>query len=63
MLVSKRPTTSGLTILLIFETIIALAFMTYIINLDAYKLHMVDEKIFNDFMINDGIFHLTKERG
>ena len=32
------------------ETIIALAFMTYIIDLDAYELHLGDEKIFNDFI-------------
>ena len=32
------------------ETIIALAFMTYIINLNAYELHPEDEKIFNVFI-------------
>ena len=32
------------------ETIIALAIMTYIIDLDAYKLHPRDEKVFNDFI-------------
>jgi hypothetical protein len=29
------------------ELIIALAFMTYIINLDAYELHPRDERVFN----------------
>ena len=33
------------------QTIIALAFMTYIIDLDAYELHMRDENIFNNFII------------
>ena len=32
------------------QTIIALACMTYIINLDAYELHPGDEKIFNNFI-------------
>ena len=32
------------------ETIIALASMTYIMNLDAYALHLEDEKVVNDFM-------------
>ena len=31
------------------ETIIALATMTYIAELDAYELHLGDEKNFNDF--------------
>ena len=32
------------------ETIIALlAFMTHISNLDAYKLHPNDDKVFNNF--------------
>jgi hypothetical protein len=29
---------------------IALASMTYIINLDAYELHVGDEKVFNNFI-------------
>ena len=33
-----------------WETIIALAFMTYIVDLDAYELPPVDEKVFNDFI-------------
>ena len=32
------------------EAITALAFMTYIANLDAYELHPEDEKILNDFI-------------
>ena len=32
------------------EIIIALAFMTYIANLDTYELHPGDEKVFNDFI-------------
>ena len=31
------------------ETIIALAFMTNIADMDAYELHPGDEKIFNNF--------------
>ena len=31
------------------ETIIALASMTYIADLNAYELHPGDEKIFNNF--------------
>ena len=32
------------------ETIVALAFMTYIGDLDAYELHPGDEKAFNNFI-------------
>ena len=32
------------------EATIALAFMTYIIDLDGYELHPGDEKVFNDFI-------------
>ena len=32
------------------ETIIALTSMTCIVDLDAYELHLVDEKKFNDFI-------------
>ena len=32
------------------ETIIALASMTYIVDLDGYKLHPGDEKLFNNFI-------------
>ena len=35
-----------------FETIIARASMTYIVDLDAYELHPRDEKVFND-LINE----------
>ena len=31
------------------ETIITLAFMTYIVDLDAYEFHPEDEKYFNNF--------------
>ena len=31
------------------ETIIGLASMTYIVEIDAYELHLGDEKFFNDF--------------
>ena len=33
-----------------FETLITLAFIMYIIDLDAYELHPEDEKAFNDFI-------------
>ena len=46
-----------------FETMIALASMTYIIDFDAYKLHMGDEKVFNDFIMNDRVLHFTHDRG
>ena len=39
------------------EAIIALAFMTCIIDLDAYKLHLGDEKVFTDF--SSGCYGLT----
>ena len=32
------------------ETIIALAFMTYNVDLDAYELYPRNEKVFNDFV-------------
>ena len=32
------------------ETIFAIAFMTYIIDLDAYELHPKDEQVFNNFI-------------
>ena len=32
------------------ETVIALASMTYIIELNAYELNLGDEKVFNNFM-------------
>ena len=32
------------------ETIIALAFMTYIIDLNTYELHPGDEKVFKRFI-------------
>ena len=46
-------------ILLIFETIIAmLAFMTYIVDLNAYELHLGDVEVFNNFMMNAKVLHL-----
>ena len=39
------------------EAIIALAFMTCIIDLDAYKLHLGDEKVFTEF--SSGCYGLT----
>ena len=49
--IKKEPLTSVHTILLIYlmvdlRTIIALACMTYIANLDAYKYHWGDKKSF-----------------
>ena len=40
------------------ETIIMLASMTYILDLDAYKLHPKDEKNFNNF-INARVLYYT----
>ena len=31
------------------KTILVSASMTYVLDLDAYKLHLGDEQIFNDF--------------
>ena len=39
------------------ETMIELASMTYIVDLDAYKLHPGDEKAFNGFIDNIGVLH------
>ena len=36
--------------MLYLETIIALALMNYIVDLDAYELHPRDETLFNDFI-------------
>ena len=33
--------------------------MTYIIDLDAYELHLVDEKVLNNLMMSDRILHFT----
>jgi hypothetical protein len=38
-------------LMIYLKTIIVLAFMTYIVDLDAYELHHGDEKIFNDYII------------
>ena len=38
------------------------AFMTYIANWDAYELHLGEEKVFNDFMMNATILHFTYDR-
>ena len=34
--------------------------MTYIINLDAYELHIGDGIVFNNFMMNARILHMIK---
>ena len=44
------------------ETIMALASMTYIVDLYAYELHLGDEKVFNDF-INKRLLHYTYDSG
>ena len=54
--IKKEPTTSGLMILLIIlmidlETIISLAFVTYIITFHAYELHARNEKVFTNFIV------------
>jgi hypothetical protein len=41
---------------LILETIFALAPMIYVVNLDAYELHLRDENVFNNYMINSRVF-------
>ena len=43
------------------ETIIAIAFMTYIVDLFAYELHTGDEKVFNDF-INARVLQYTYDK-
>ena len=37
--------------------------MTHIVDLDAYVLHVGEEKIFNNFMMNDRLLHFTYDRG
>ena len=37
-------------LMIYLETIIALAFMTYIVDLDACELHPWDGKVFNNFI-------------
>ena len=39
-------------LMVMLETIIALATMTYIIETNLYELHLMKERVFNDF-IND----------
>jgi len=41
------------------ETIITLAFMTYILDLDAYEFHPRDEKIFNNLLMNARVLYYT----
>ena len=36
--------------------------MTYIVDLDAYELHLGDKKVFNDFMMNASVLHFTYDR-
>jgi hypothetical protein len=56
--IKKQPTISRLTILSSYglfdgsfsKKIIALASMTYIIDLNAYELHPGDEKVLDDFI-------------
>jgi len=36
--------------------------MTNIVDLDAYELHLGDEKVFNNFMMNARVFHFTYDR-
>ena len=37
--------------------------MTYIVGLYAYELHLGDEKVFNNFMMNARILHFTYDSG
>ena len=55
LMLASYPTISGLTILQIIlmvdlEIIIALALMTYNVDLNAYELRPRDEKLFNGFI-------------
>jgi hypothetical protein len=45
-----------------FEKITPLAFMTCIVNLDAYDLHPRDEKVLNNPLMNVEIMHYTHDR-
>jgi hypothetical protein len=45
------------------ETIIALAFMTYIANLDAYECHPGDKNFLNDFIDECWVLHYTYDTG
>ena len=68
MLVSKRNQQYKLIydimdhLMVYLETVIALASMTYIINLDAYEVPPRDEKALNNFYMNTRPFHCTYDR-
>lgn len=49
-------------LMIVLATIVGLAIMTYITNLNAYELHMEDGKIFNGFVMNLGNLHYTYDR-
>ena len=36
--------------------------MTCFVNLDAHELHPMNEKVFNDFMMNAKVLHFTYDR-
>ena len=40
----------------------SLASMTYIVDLDAYELHPIDEKVFNSRLMNVEVLHYTHDR-
>ena len=53
---SSKPFDIGL------ETIIALTYMTYTVDLDAYLLHLGDEKSSTTLSMNARILHCTYDR-
>jgi hypothetical protein len=62
--IKKEPTNKGnydptYHLMVDLETIIALASMTYIEDLDAYELHPRDEKIFNKLSMNAKVLQYT----
>ena len=45
------------------EIMIALVFITYIANFDAYELYLRDEKSWMTLLMNARILHYTYDRG
>ena len=45
-----------------FKTTIAVTFMWYVVDLDAYELHLGDEKSSMTFLMNASVVHYTYDR-
>ena len=49
-------------LMIYFTAIIAVTFMTYVVDLDAYELHLGDEKSSMTFLMNASVVHYTYDR-